>query len=157
MHLTAFSDYALRTVLFLGVHDDRLVPIAEIARAYGISRHHLVKVSHFLARLEVIDSVRGRRGGLRLAMPTSHINVGWLVRHTEPHFHLVECFNAEANTCPITPACFLRDVFTEAQHSFLHALDRYSLADLLASPERRSALRRLWAPAHDADGQPESA
>lgn len=144
MRLTQFTDYALRTVLYLGVHDGRLVPLAEIARAYGISYHHLVKVGALLTNLGVVEAVRGRGGGLRLASPPEDINVGWLVRRTEPDFHLVECFDRETDTCPITPACGLRHALFEAQTRFLEALDRYSLAHFLAAPGRQEALIRLW-------------
>lgn len=144
MRLTQFSDYALRTVLYLGVHDDRLVPLAEVARAYGISYHHLVKVGALLVNLGVVESVRGRGGGLRLALPPAEVNVGWLVRRTEPDFHLVECFDRETDTCPITPVCGLRHALLEAKTNFLETLDRYTLEHFLAAPGRRTALVELW-------------
>jgi Rrf2 family transcriptional regulator, nitric oxide-sensitive transcriptional repressor len=144
MRLTQFSDYALRTVLYLGVHDSRLVPLAEVARAYGISYHHLVKVGALLVNLGVVESVRGRGGGLRLALSPAEVNVGWLVRRTEPDFHLVECFDRETDTCPITPVCGLRHALLEAKKSFLETLDRYTLEHFLASPGRQKALIQLW-------------
>lgn len=144
MRLTQFTDYALRTVLYLGVHGGRLVPLAEVARAYGISYHHLVKVGALLANLEVVEAVRGRGGGLRLARAPEEINVGWLVRRTEPDFHLVECFDRKTDTCPITPACGLRHALFEAQNRFLETLDGYTLAHFLATPGRQEALIRLW-------------
>lgn len=133
VRLTMFSDYALRVLLYAGAHDERLVTVAEIAAAYGISRHHLVKVSQLLIQLGVVESVRGRNGGLRLARAPAEINVGALVRRTEPDFHLVECFDRETNTCAIAPVCDLKDVLHEAQAQFLHVLDGYTLADLLAN------------------------
>jgi Rrf2 family nitric oxide-sensitive transcriptional repressor len=147
MRLTQFSDYALRTLLFLGVDDGKVVSVAEIARSYGISYHHLVKVAGMLVELGLVEAVRGRRGGLRLAKAPVEINVGWVVRRTEPDFHLVECFDAATDTCPITPACGLKHVLAEAQRRFLGALDRYTLADLLAKPERRVQLTQLWSEA----------
>ncbi len=147
MRLTQFSDYALRTLLFLGVHDDRLVPVSEIARSYRISHHHLVKVAATLTQLEVVEAVRGRGGGLRLAVDPADVNVGWLLRRTEPDFHLVECFDTANDTCPITPACMLKTVLHEAQQNFLHTLDQYTLSDFLASPRRRQAFMKFWSAA----------
>lgn len=144
MRLTRFSDYALRTLLYLGVNDCRLVPLAEVARAYGISYNHLVKVGALLANLGVVEPVRGRGGGLRLAVQPGELNVGWLVRRTESDFHLVECFDADTDTCPITPACGLRHALLEAQQNFLETLDQYTLAHFLASPGRQAALIQLW-------------
>jgi Rrf2 family transcriptional regulator, nitric oxide-sensitive transcriptional repressor len=144
MRLTQFSDYALRTLLYLGVHDDRLVPVVEVARSYRISHNHLAKVAGMLTELGVVEAVRGRGGGIRLAVPPGEVSVGWLVRQTEPDLHLVECFDRETDTCPITPACMLRSVLFEARKSFLDTLDRYTLADFLASRGRKQQLVQLW-------------
>jgi len=141
MHLTQFSDYSLRIVLYLSCHPDRLVSVEEVGQAYGISRHHLVKVVQTLTDLEVIESQRGRGGGMRLAKAPSEINVGWLIRQTEPHFNLVECFDAETNTCPIAPACGLKGALRRAEQAFLGVLDSYNLDQFQA---RRSALIPLW-------------
>src|SRR2546423_8223453 len=101
MQLTLFSDYSLRLGLYLATHPERLVSIAEVSRAYDISRAHLVKVVQRLTELGVVQTVRGRRGGVRLARPPQDIVLGALVRATEPHFDLVECFHHSTNTCPI--------------------------------------------------------
>ena len=142
MHLTQFSDYSMRVVLYLGCHPTKLVSVDEISRAYGISRHHLVKVVQTLTDLGVVAAQRGRGGGMRLAMRPSEINVGWLIRRTEPHFNLVECFDPETNTCPIAPACGLKGALQRAQQAFLAVLDEYSLDQLL---NRRPELAGLLA------------
>lgn len=141
MHLTQFSDYGLRIALYLACHEGRLVSVDEIARAYGVSRNHLVKVVQTLTDLEVVEAHRGRGGGMRLAKPASEINVGWLVRRTEPHFHLVECFDEATNTCPISPACGLKGALSRAQNAFLAVLDEYTLDQFQA---RRESLRPVW-------------
>ena len=129
MHLTQFSDYSLRLALYLACHPDRVVSVDEVSRAYAISRHHLVKVVQTLTDLGVVESQRGRGGGMRLAMRPSEINVGWLIRRTEPHLNLVECFDLETNTCPIAPVCGLKGALVRAQQAFLEVLDEYNLGD----------------------------
>ena len=141
MQLTSFSDYALRLSLYLASEPERLVSVMEVSRAYGISRAHLVKVVQRLTELGIVEGLRGRRGGLRLARPPAAIGVGALVRATEPHLDLVECFDRAHNTCPIEPVCRLKGVLFEARDAFLDALDGYTLADLLVRPDR---LRALW-------------
>ena len=141
MQLTQFTDYSLRLLLYLGTHPDRLVPVEEVSRAYGVSRHHLVKVVQRLVDQELVASTRGRRGGLRLNRRPADINVGALVRLTEPNLDLVECFDAETNTCPIDRACGLKRVLGDAQHAFLNVLDRSVLADFLP---RAPQLIQLW-------------
>lgn len=141
MQLTLFSDYSLRLLLYLTMHRDRLVSVPEVSDAYGISRHHLVKVVQRLIELELIESVRGRGGGLRLAREPAHINVAAVVRETEPHLNLVECFDARTNTCPIDPACGLKRALVAAQAAFFAELERYTLADF---EQRGPALIKLW-------------
>ncbi len=115
MHLTQFSDYSLRVALYLAAHPDDLASVEEISRSYGISRNHLTKVVQRLTDLGVVASTRGRGGGFRLAMQPEEINVGWLVRQTEPHFDIVECFDLATNTCPIAPGCGLKSALARAR------------------------------------------
>jgi Rrf2 family nitric oxide-sensitive transcriptional repressor len=140
MQLTAYTDYALRVLIFLVVHEDRLVTIAEMASAYGISQNHLMKIVHQLGQEGFIETVRGRGGGLKLGTSPECLKLGDIVRRTERHFHVVECFDQPTNRCPISPACGLAGVLAEARDAFLAVLDRYSLADIV---QERSALIRL--------------
>lgn len=129
MRLTAFSDYALRVLMYARASGDRLVTIEETAKAYGISRAHLMKVVNILTRAGYIKAVRGRSGGFTLAMKPEDINLGAVVRATEPDFALVECF-AGGNKCVITNHCRLPNVLNEALRAFVGVLDSYSLADI---------------------------
>ncbi len=131
MHLTQFSDYSLRVALYLACHHEKAVSVDEISRSFGISRHHLVKVVQTLTELGVVEGRRGRGGGMRLAMRPEEINVGWLIRHAEPHFNLVECFDPETNTCPIVGACELKGALSRARQAFLGVLDEYYLIHFL--------------------------
>lgn len=135
MRLTAYTDYTLRTLMYLAVNIDHLATIAEIAKAYHISENHLMKVVHQLGVSGDVQTVRGRNGGLRLAKPAASINLGTIVRRTEADMELVPCFD-DAELCAISDACKLRTALREALAAFLAVLDRYSLADLVA-PRRR--------------------
>jgi Rrf2 family nitric oxide-sensitive transcriptional repressor len=140
VHLTQFSDYSLRLALYLACHPGRVVSVDEVSRAFEISRHHLVKVVQTLTELGVVEAQRGRGGGMRLAMAPSDINVGWLIRRTEPHLNLVECFDLATNTCPIAPACGLKGALQRAQQAFLRVLDEYDLDDFQARRPELAAL-----------------
>src|SRR5690606_24978136 len=109
VQLTRYSDYAFRVLIYLALAPDRLVTIEEIARSYGISKAHLTKLVHELGLRGYVETVRGRRGGLRLARPAEEIGVGELMRETEGSLALVECF-APRGECVIEPACGLRAV-----------------------------------------------
>lgn len=126
MRLTRYSDYAMRVLLHLGAEPDRMASIGSIAKAYGISRNHLMKVVHDLGKAGFVESVRGRSGGIRLARSPEKINLGEVLRHTEDGFDLVDC-----TQCIIAPACGMTAVVHEALGAFLAVFDRYSLADIL--------------------------
>ncbi len=136
MRLTTFSDYTLRVLIYLGVHDDQIVTIEQIAGAYGISANHLMKVVHFLAKSGYIETTRGKGGGMRLGLAPEKINLGEVVRSTEDNRKLVECFDRDASACRIESACVLRGMLGEALEAFFRSLDPYTLADLIAPKPR---------------------
>ena len=142
MRLTAYTDYALRVLIRLALQPDCLTRIADIAKSYGIAENHLMKVVHQLGVAGVIDTVRGRNGGLRLRKPPAAISVGQVVRLMEPDMDIVPCFN-DASACVIEPACLLKGALTEARDAFLAVLDRYTLADIAKPRRRLSALLPL--------------
>ena len=142
MHITRYTDYSLRVLMYLAVQTDRLSTIQEIATSYDISKNHLMKVVHQLNRKGYIETVRGKNGGLRLHRPCSDINLGVLFRETEQDMALVECFST-GNTCTITPVCSLKGILNEALNAFLATLDKYTLEDLLPSRNQHQLQRLL--------------
>jgi len=143
MRLTTFTDYSLRVLVYVAGAPDARATIAEIARAYGISEHHLVKVVHFLGRQGLLENTRGRKGGLRLARPASGINVADVVRLAEGGDRPAECFDRATNKCVLAGACRLQRVLGGALARFYAELARYSLADLEPRPAKRRAFFEL--------------
>lgn len=136
MRLTQYTDYALRTLIYLGAGGGaRRHTIREIAESYGISRHHLTKVVQQLHRLGFVETTRGKGGGLVLARNASDIVVGDVVRKLEPATALVECFHP-AGSCTIQGSCKLQRVLRKAFEAFMTALDEFTLADLIAGNEQ---------------------
>jgi Rrf2 family nitric oxide-sensitive transcriptional repressor len=131
MQLTVHTDYALRVLLYLAHFPDRRVGTEEISRAYGISKHHLVRVVKTLDEAGLVRVTVGRTGGVTLAAPPAQIRLGSVVRATEASFRLVECHDMENNSCPIVPVCGLKGMLDDALEAFLQELDRHTLADLV--------------------------
>jgi Rrf2 family nitric oxide-sensitive transcriptional repressor len=130
MKLTHFTDYSLRVLIYLAADPTRRATIAEIAASFDISENHLVKVVHFLGRQGWIDTVRGKGGGILLAMPAEQVNVGRVVRDTEGAAMPAECFSEDGGHCAISSCCRLKGVLAEAVKAFYAVLDRYTLADI---------------------------
>jgi len=130
MHLTNFSDYSIRVMIYLGLQKSKLATISDIAKAYEISENHLTKVVHQLAQRGYIETVRGKGGGLRLVRKPDTVNIGEMIRHSEGNTALLPCMDNE-KTCCIRPNCKLMGILREAQLALFDVLDKYTLADLL--------------------------
>lgn len=140
MRLTRFSDNALRCLIVLGLEPERCITVHVIAERMNMSYEHLVKIVQRLAELGYVETVRGRHGGVRLAKPVTEIRIGQLIRETEENLTLVECFEPDHNTCPISSGCRLASYLDEALSAFLAVLDARTLADVI---EPRSNLVTL--------------
>ncbi|TFH87654.1 Rrf2 family transcriptional regulator [Billgrantia azerbaijanica] len=140
MHLTRFTDYSLRVLIYLAVKGEERSTITEIAETFDISRNHLMKVVQELGHKGYITAIRGKNGGLLLNRTPESIGLGQLVRDMEHELSLVECFR-DHNDCIITPACRLKPILNEALAAFLAVLDDYTLADMLG--QRQPHLARL--------------
>src|SRR5690554_5734963 len=142
MHITRYTDYSLRVLIYLAEQGDGLTTIQEIADSYEISKNHLMKVVHQLNKKGYIETIRGKKGGMRLHMAPNEINIGVLVRETEQDLSIVECFSSK-NACKITPVCGLKAMFAEALKAFLETLDKYTLADVIQDKHRPQLVRLL--------------
>ena len=145
MELSRFTDYSLRVLIYAAAREGQKVTLAELTRAYRISQHHLVKIVHYLGKEGFLRNQRGRTGGILLGREPGEIRVGDVVRSTETHTDLVECFNPANDTCRLTPACKLKGVLQEARAAFFSVLDSYTLDDLVRA--RGPGIIRLLATA----------
>lgn len=142
MHLTRYTDYSLRVLIYVALKGEEISTIGEIAASYDISKNHLMKVVQALNSSGYLIAVRGKNGGLRLNGAAEDINVGALVRETEQALTLVDCFNGGAG-CVITPACQLKKILAEALEEFFRTLDQYTLADLLPKQKQPALIKLL--------------
>jgi Rrf2 family nitric oxide-sensitive transcriptional repressor len=156
MHLTRFTDNALRCLILLGLENERPTPVPEIASRMGISYEQLVKIVQRLSSLGYVETTRGRHGGVRLAVDPESLSIGTVIRQCEENLALVDCFNCARSTCPIAPACRLAGLLDDALSAFFKVLEKRTLADVLKP--RRDLLRlvRSVRPAPPSD-LPESA
>ncbi|HEY0664436.1 MAG TPA: Rrf2 family transcriptional regulator [Gallionella sp.] len=144
MRLTRYSDLGLRLMMYLSLREGEPVTIGEASERLDISKNHLVKISHHLTQAGLIESTRGRNGGVQLAFPPELITVEKVLRATEDNFDLVECLTESENRCIISGACKLAAALEEAREAFFASLRRVSMADLIKG---RRALERSLLPA----------
>lgn len=131
MRLTKYADLSFRLLMYLAMRRGEPATIQEVSDRFAVSKNHLVKISHQLTRAGLIDSTRGRNGGVCLARPPENITVEEVVRATENNFDLVECFDASQNQCIISEVCKLNGILSAARTAFFEVLRQASLADLV--------------------------
>ena len=141
MELSRFTDYSLRVLIYAAARMPSKITLAELTQAHRISHHHLVKIVHHLGKLGYLENKRGRNGGIHLGRNPAQVSVGDVVRRTETHMNLVECFSPRNNSCRLFPSCRLMGALIEASDAFLGVLDSYTLADLISN--KKSILNLL--------------
>ncbi|SHK17622.1 transcriptional regulator, BadM/Rrf2 family [Pseudonocardia thermophila] len=129
MKHTSHADYALRVLLYLQVASGRRASVGEIADAHRVSRNHLDKVVHRLAGAGLVETIRGRGGGVRLTRDPSTITVGDVMRAMESDYAVVECLGP-ARFCRVAGVCGARDVFARALDAYFAVLDEATLEDI---------------------------
>ncbi len=136
MRLTVHTDYAIRTLIFLAIRNDKLATISDISEQYQISKNHMMKVAQELVHHKFVISERGRNGGLRLACPPSEINLGDVIHKMEADFHLVSCLDPLKNNCKIAGNCGAQTIMHEAISAFIDVFRQYTLEDAVINEKK---------------------
>ncbi|MDF2465193.1 MAG: Rrf2 family transcriptional regulator [Ramlibacter sp.] len=150
MRLAEYTDHTLRVLMHCAANPGRLITIAEVAQAQEISKNNLMKIVSDLARQGVLETIRGRSGGVRLVKPPSEIRIGDVVRGAETDFRLVECFDDTTNACTMSASCGLKGLFGRALAAYFRELDGATLADIVPPPRRPARPAGAVIPIHAA-------
>jgi Rrf2 family protein len=153
MRLTLHSNHAVRLLMYCALRPNQVLRTVEIARANRISEHHLTKIAQCLACFGIVETIRGRSGGITLAKRPEDVIIGDVIRITEDNLELAECFNMDTNTCPLANECRFNKILHQSLAAFLAVLDGYTLADLIAPSTQLRPLLGLDAPAVDETGK----
>ena len=143
MRLTVYTDYTLRVMIYLALRyrSGEVATIDEMAKAYGISRNHLMKIVNELSQSGFIETTRGRAGGARLARAPDRISLGEVVRMAEKDFAVVQCQDVafEAD-CAVFQACNLKRGLRRAVDAFMQELDKMTFQDAVSAPSVAASL-----------------
>ena len=134
MQLTGFTDLALRIVMRLAVLEESASTTRTVSEQLEVKYTHAAKAVAALQRLGVVETRRGRSGGLSLRADALAMSVGHLVRSLEGPGEVVQCEGPAP--CPLRGGCRLRTALRDAQEAFFTALDPLTIADLAAPPTR---------------------
>lgn len=132
MRLTKQTNYAVRILMYCAANKDHLSRIPEIAKAYGVSELFLFKILQPLNKAGLVETVRGRNGGVRLGRAPEKISLFDVVKVTEDSFAMAECFEDDGDVdCPLIDSCGLNSALRKALNAFFAVLAEYSIDDLV--------------------------
>jgi Rrf2 family transcriptional regulator, iron-responsive regulator len=140
MRLTRQTNYAIRALMYCAASDGTHVRVSEIAKAYSISELFLFKIIQPLVEAGMIETLRGRNGGIRLAKPAGKITLLDVVRVTEDSFAMAECFESGVVDCPLIDACELNVALRKALNAFFEVLSQYTIEMLVKERPNMRAL-----------------
>lgn len=128
MQINKHTDYAFRALIYIAGQGEKRVTIQHIAETYSISKSHLMKIINKLVNAEIVESIRGKNGGLRLAQPATRITLDTVFTTMNPHSSPVNC---NEPPCLITNSCTLKSILDDAQKQFIQHLAQFTLQDCL--------------------------
>lgn len=140
MRLTRQTNYAIRILMYCAANEGQLSRIPEIAQSYSLSELFLFKILQPLVENGLVETVRGRKGGVRLGKPADQISLFDVVRITEDNFAMAECFEDDATDCPLVDSCALNEALRKALDAFFAVLSSYTIDDLIKA---RPIIREL--------------
>lgn len=143
MRLTRQTNYAVRMLMYCAADSANLSRIPDIAKAYSVSELFLFKILQPLAKAGIMQTVRGRNGGVRLARPANEITLLDVVKTTEDNFAMAECFENDASECPLVDSCGLNSALRRALNAFFEVLSEYTIEDLVKARPDINALLGL--------------
>jgi Rrf2 family nitric oxide-sensitive transcriptional repressor len=140
VQLTRFTDLGLRILMRLAVIDDgaQALTTQAVADQMVVSYTHAAKVVTRLQALGLVQTRRGRTGGLSITDAGRTASVGLVARRLEGKGEVIDCDGD--NPCPLADACRLRSLLVDAREAFFTALDPWTIRDLTTSPAARVLL-----------------
>lgn len=139
MQLTKYTDYSIRTLMYLALHSNReqLFRISEIKDIFNFSPNHVAKIIHNLGRLGYLSTLRGKNGGFTLRKHPSEINLGEIIRELE---NVLEPINCTSPYCQFNSCCHFKVILNKSVEAYFNVLDQYTLKDLITNENQLRGL-----------------
>lgn len=147
MRLTRQTNYAFRMLMYCAANGAQRSRVPDIAKAYGVSELFLFKILQPLVEAGIIETARGRNGGISLGRPADRITLLDVVQVTEDGFAMAECFETDAAECPLIDACALNSALRKALNAFFDVLAAHTIADLVRNRKRFESMIGIVEPA----------
>ena len=130
MKLSTKSRYGTRLLVDLARHQSQgPIQIGDMSKRQNISVKYLEQIFRPLKKADLVNSVRGPKGGHVLARKPEKITLGEIVRLLEGQSEPVECIS-KPEKCHMSDDCLVRLAWQEATRAFYEKLDNITIANL---------------------------
>jgi len=133
--ITRKTDYAIRCVLHLAESDKEVVMVTEIAKEREIPKSFLAKIMQELAKAGIVESLRGVKGGFKLAKKASDISLLDVVEIMEGSVAMNICA-VDKGKCDFKSTCSVHPVWVEIRKDVEERLKQWSFAKLSVSKKK---------------------
>ena len=146
MKLTKRGEYALRTLIRLGIAERRgaeVVSVSSLAESEKLPYKFLENILAELRQAGFVESKRGKLGGVMLARPMNEIKMGEIVRQIDGKLAPIGCASEteyEKCSCPDEVHCGLRMLMIDVRNAVANILDRYTLEHVVEVTMRKEEL-----------------
>jgi FeS assembly SUF system regulator len=130
MRLSRLADFAVVLMTHVAQHPEKVHRASEAAVATQLPAPTVAKVLARLGREGLLTSIRGMKGGYRLARPATDISVGAIVNAIDGAVALTQCIRSGPRGCEIEDVCPSRVGLHRINVAVHKALDDVSLADI---------------------------
>ena len=132
MKISTRGRYALRLMIDLSMHHNGdMVRVKEIADRQGISEKYLEQIISILKKAGYVKSLRGSKGGYKLAKEPKEYTVGMVLRLTEGNLAPVTCLEDEENQCDLVETCTTLRLWQMLDDAIKGVIDHVTLQDMI--------------------------
>jgi len=136
--LSTKTRYGFRAMLELAINYNKSsISIKDIARSQEISVKYLEHLVSLLKNAGLVKSIRGAKGGYKLAKSPKEIRLSQIFQVLETDMNLVECIDSPS-TCNRSKFCTTRDIWTLIKQSIIQVLHSITLEDLVKRQEKKT-------------------
>lgn len=132
MKISTRGRYAIRVMIDLAEHNNgEYIPLMDIAKRQEISEKYLESIVAALSKNKLVNAMRGKGGGYRLAKAPDAYSIGSILRVTEGSMAPIACLEDEPNLCERAATCRTLKMWQDFYKLTHDYFENITLQDLL--------------------------
>lgn len=134
--------HAILAMVYLATHEDEQVMVSKIAEDYDIPKYYLAKIVRTLSKHQLINSSRGRNGGIKLNKPPSEIKIIDIIQAIEGPPPPNEMCLFGLDICSDLVPCPIHDTWKKMKNDIYEGLYNKNLQTMAIEIDRKHQILR---------------